>query len=87
LKGTFDVLPIRARWPRLRQVTVRFGNPIQFETGHQKERAETKQFYQQVSRTVIEHIAALGQVPAPKGKDDQAPDTPNRPTTDAHNAE
>jgi 1-acyl-sn-glycerol-3-phosphate acyltransferase len=71
----------------LRQVTVRFGDPIQFETGNQKERAETKQFYQQVSRTVIEHIAALGQVPAPKGKDDLAPDAPNRPTTDAHNAE
>ena len=87
LKGTFDVLPTGARWPRLRQVTVRFGAPIQFETGNQKERAETKQFYQQVSRTVIEHIAALGQVPVPKGKDDLAPETPNRPTADVHNAE
>ena len=87
LKGTFDVLPTGARWPRLRQVTVRFGAPIQFETGKQKEKAETKQFYQQVSRTVIEHIAALGQVPVPKGRVDQAPETPNRPTVDAHNAE
>jgi len=87
LKGTFDVLPMGARWPRLRQITVRFGDPIQFETGKQKERAETKQFYQQVSRTVIEHIAALGQVPVPKGRDDQAPETPNRPTAGAHNAE
>jgi 1-acyl-sn-glycerol-3-phosphate acyltransferase len=68
LKGTFEVLPTGARWPRLRQVTVRFGSPIQFETGKQKERAETKQFYQQVSRTVIEHIAALGQVPVPHGR-------------------
>jgi 1-acyl-sn-glycerol-3-phosphate acyltransferase len=87
LKGTFDVLPIGARWPRLRQVTVRFGAPIQFETGKQKERAETKRFYQQVSRTVIEHIAALGQVPAPKGRDDVASETPDRSTADAHNAE
>ncbi|HEU5093356.1 MAG TPA: lysophospholipid acyltransferase family protein [Nitrospira sp.] len=87
LKGTFDVLPAGARWPRLRQVTVRFGAPIQFETGEQKERAETKQFYQQVSRTVIEHIAALGQVPVPKGRVDLAPETPNRTTVDAHNAE
>jgi 1-acyl-sn-glycerol-3-phosphate acyltransferase len=87
LKGTFEVLPTGARWPRLRQVTVRFGAPIQFETGKQKERAETKQFYQEVSRTVIEHIAALGQVPVPKGKADLAPEPPNRPTADAHNAE
>ena len=87
LKGTFDVLPTGARWPRLRQVTVRFGDPIRFETGKHKEKAETKQFYQQVSRTVIEHIAALGQVPVPRGKDDRATETPNRPTADAHNAE
>jgi 1-acyl-sn-glycerol-3-phosphate acyltransferase len=87
LKGTFEALPIGAHWPRLRQVTVRFGSPIQFETGIQKERAETKQFYQQVSRTVIEHIAALGQVPVPQGRDDLASKTPNRPTADAHNAE
>ena len=87
LKGTFDVLPTGARWPRLRQVTVRFGDPIRFETGPPKERAETKLFYQQVSRTVIEHIAALGQVPVPKGKDDLTQDTPERPTAGAHNAE
>jgi 1-acyl-sn-glycerol-3-phosphate acyltransferase len=87
LKGTFDVLPVGARWPRLRQVTVRFGAPIMFEAGMQKEKAETKQFYQHVSRTVIEQIAALGQVPVPRGKDDSAHETPQRPTVDAHNAE
>lgn len=87
LKGTFDVLPMKARWPRLHQVTVRFGAPILFETGKQTERAETKQFYQQVSRTVIEHIAALGQVPIPKGSDGLASETPNRPNAGAHNAE
>ncbi|HSA85108.1 MAG TPA: lysophospholipid acyltransferase family protein [Nitrospira sp.] len=87
LKGTFDVLPPGACRPRWHQVTVRFGDPIQFETATQKERAETKQFYQEVSRTVIEHIAALGQVPLPKRREDQASETPNRPAADAHNAE
>lgn len=87
LKGTFDVLPTGARWPRWRQVTLRFGAPITFETGERKEKAGTKQFYEQVSRTVIEHIAALGEVPAPKGKDDQAQETLNRPTAGARNAE
>jgi 1-acyl-sn-glycerol-3-phosphate acyltransferase len=87
LKGTFEVLPMGARWPRCRQVTVRFGEPITFEAGKQREKVETKQFYQQVSRTVIEHIAALGQVPVPSGKDDPAHDTSNRPTAGARNAE
>ncbi|OQW33093.1 MAG: hypothetical protein A4E19_07045 [Nitrospira sp. SG-bin1] len=87
LKGTYDVLPPGASWPRWRRVSVRFGDPIRFETEKQQERAATKQFYQLVSRTVIEHIAALGQVPLPKGKDDLARETPSRPTADAHNAE
>lgn len=87
LKGTFDVLPIGARWPRWHQVTVRFGEPLMFETEKQREKAETKQFYQQVSRSVIEQIAALGQVPVPTGKDDRASDASSRPTADAHNAE
>ncbi|MFO0699294.1 MAG: hypothetical protein U0236_08705, partial [Nitrospira sp.] len=76
-----------ASWPRCRPVTVRLGAPITFDTGKQKERAETMQFYQQVSRTVIEHIAALGEVPVPTRKDDMASDSPNRSTADAHNAE
>ncbi|MDH5740225.1 MAG: 1-acyl-sn-glycerol-3-phosphate acyltransferase [Nitrospira sp.] len=87
LKGTFDVLPPGASWPRLHPVTVRFGDPIQFETEKQQERVATKQFYQQVSRTVIEQIAALGQVPVPKGKDSLDAGTLNRQTADAHNAE
>ncbi len=87
LRGTFDVLPPGASWPRRRPVTVRLGAPITFDTGKQKERAETKQFYQLVSRTVIEHIAALGEVPIPTRKDDVASETPSRSTADAHNAE
>lgn len=87
LKGTFDVLPPGASWPRLRPVTVRFGDPIQFETKKQHERTATKQFYQHVSRTVIEQIAALGQVPVPKGKDNLDVGPSNRQAVDAHNAE
>jgi len=87
LKGTFDVLPTGARWPRWRRITVRFGDPITFETGERKEKAETKQFYQQVSRTVIEQIAALGDVPPPAGKEAQAQATPQGPIAGARNAE
>jgi len=87
LKGTFDILPPGASWPRLRPVTVRFGDPIQFNVEKQQERAATKQFYQQVSRTVIEQIAALGQVPIPKGKDNLDVGPSDRQTAEAHNAE
>lgn len=87
LKGTFDVLPTGARWPRWRQITVRFGAPITFEAGERKEKAETKQFYQLVSRTVIEQIAVLGNVPPPAGKEDQPQATPQGPIAGARNAE
>lgn len=87
IKGTFEALPTGARWPRLRRVTVRFGAPLTFETTGHKERAESKRFYEQVSRTVIEHIAVLGEVPAPKGKDNQPQETPEKTTAGARNAE
>jgi 1-acyl-sn-glycerol-3-phosphate acyltransferase len=87
LKGTFDVLPTGAWWPRWRQVTVRFGAPILFETGEKKEKAENKQFYKHVSRTVIEQIAMLGEVQAPKERGDQTQDAPNRVTAGTRNAE
>ncbi|MBD0315160.1 MAG: 1-acyl-sn-glycerol-3-phosphate acyltransferase [Nitrospiraceae bacterium] len=87
LKGTFEALPSGAWWPRFRQVTVRFGGPLTFKTAGQNEKVESKRFYEQVSRTVIEHIAGLGQVPAPKGKDDPSRQTPNSMTAGARNAE
>lgn len=87
LKGTFDVLPTGARWPRFHPVTVRFGAPLSFETGGRKDKVESKRFYEEVSRSVIEHIAALGDVPAPKGKDGASQPTSNRMTADARNAE
>ena len=87
LKGTFDVLPTGARWPRWRQVTVHFGEPIRFEPSERKEKAETKRFYEQVSHTVIEQIAALGEVPSPVGKGTQTLGTPDAPTADTRSAE
>jgi 1-acyl-sn-glycerol-3-phosphate acyltransferase len=86
IKGTFDVLPRGARWPRWRRVTVRFGPPLTFETTGRKEKAENKQFYELVSRTVIEQIAALGEVPPPAGEH-RHQEAPNRPTAGARNAE
>jgi len=66
LKGTFDVLPPGATWPRLRPVTLRFGEPLTFSPPAGE--GETKRFYQQVSQTVIERIAALGEVNSPNGR-------------------
>ncbi|MCS6896925.1 MAG: hypothetical protein NZM29_03045, partial [Nitrospira sp.] len=89
LKGTFEVLPTGAWWPRRRPVTVRFGPPIRFEVGERKEerKAENKQFYELVSRTVIERIAALGDVPSPLEKDGLGRDASRAPIADARNAE
>jgi 1-acyl-sn-glycerol-3-phosphate acyltransferase len=63
LKGTYDVLPSGTRWPRFRSVTVRYGEPITFSRNG--ENGETKQFYQEVSRTVMDRIASLGAVESP----------------------
>ncbi len=63
LEGTFEVLPIGSTWPKLRPVTVRFGEPLSFpRPGDER---GTKEFYQHVSRTVMERIAVLGAVEAP----------------------
>jgi 1-acyl-sn-glycerol-3-phosphate acyltransferase len=63
LKGTFDVLPAGAKRPRFHPVSVSFGEPLSFLTeGH----TETKAFYHEVSRVVMERIAALGGVAPPQ---------------------
>jgi 1-acyl-sn-glycerol-3-phosphate acyltransferase len=63
LKGTFDVLPAGAKRPRFHPVSVSFGAPLSFSWEGNK---ETKQFYQEVSRVVMERIAALGGVAPPQ---------------------
>jgi 1-acyl-sn-glycerol-3-phosphate acyltransferase len=66
LKGTFDVLPAGSKRPRFHPVSVSFGAPLSFAREGNK---ETKQFYQEVSRVVMERIAALGGVAPPHHQD------------------
>jgi 1-acyl-sn-glycerol-3-phosphate acyltransferase len=61
LKGTFDVLPAGAKRPRVHPVSVSFGPPLFFSG----EKTQPKAFYQEVSRVVMERIAALGGVAPP----------------------
>ena len=61
LKGTFDVLPAGAKRPRFHPVSVSYGPPLSFSG----ENTQTKAFYQDVSRIVMERIAALGGVAPP----------------------
>ena len=63
LKGTYDVLPSGALWPRFRPVTVLYGDSLTFPQNG--ESGESKQFYQEVSRTVMDRIASLGTVESP----------------------
>jgi len=67
LKGTHEVLPVRAKWPRFRSVTVTYGDPIAFVPA--RENGEGKKFYQEVSQTVMDRIAALGGVEPPTRHD------------------
>ena len=63
LKGTFEVLPAGAKRPRFHPVSVSFGEPLSFSPAAGD--GETKQFYREVSRTVMERIAELGGVASP----------------------
>lgn len=63
LQGTYDVLPSGTMWPRFRPVTVFYGEALTFS--RIEEGGDTKQFYQKVSRTVMDRIAALGGVEPP----------------------
>jgi 1-acyl-sn-glycerol-3-phosphate acyltransferase len=75
LKGTFEVLPSEAKWPRFHPVTVRFGEPVTFP--RMGSDGENKKFYQEVSQTVMERIAALG----------KAEPSSHRATASTHKAE
>ncbi len=63
LKGTFDVLPPGATWPHFGPVTVIYGDSLVFPRNG--ESGDAKQYYQEVSRTVMDRIAALGAVESP----------------------
>lgn len=68
LGGTHDVLPVGAWWPRLRPIRVRIGEPINFAADAAQ--FAGKQFFQHVSRTVMERIADLGAVARPTSRSD-----------------
>jgi 1-acyl-sn-glycerol-3-phosphate acyltransferase len=63
LKGTYDVLPSGTMWPRFRPVTVFYGEALAFPRN--EEGRDVKQYYQEVSRTVMDRIASLGGVESP----------------------
>jgi len=62
ISGTFNVLPVKAKWPRLFPVAVSFGKPLCFSN---KECINKKQEYEHIGRTVMDHIAKLGGIPSP----------------------
>lgn len=66
IKGAYEALPMGRTWARFRPIQVTFGAPIDFSKD--VERMTGKEFYQHVSRTVMERIAELGRVPQPAGR-------------------
>ncbi|MBI3603593.1 MAG: 1-acyl-sn-glycerol-3-phosphate acyltransferase [Nitrospirae bacterium] len=63
IDGADDALPMGTAWIRCHPVRVTFGTPIDFSAEAQCYAG--KEFYRHVSRTVMERIAELGQVPPP----------------------
>lgn len=63
IAGADEALPMDAAWIRCHPVQVTFGTPIDFSA--EAQRYTGKEFYRHVSRTVMERIAELGQVPPP----------------------
>ncbi|TAJ25656.1 MAG: 1-acyl-sn-glycerol-3-phosphate acyltransferase [Nitrospirae bacterium] len=63
IAGAYEALPVDAARIRCHPVQVTFGKPIDFSA--ETQRYTGKEFYRHVSRTVMERIAELGQVPSP----------------------
>ncbi len=57
ISGTFKVLPMRAKWPRLFPVSVSFGKPIDFP---KNDVTNKKLEYEHIGRAVMEHVAQVG---------------------------
>jgi 1-acyl-sn-glycerol-3-phosphate acyltransferase len=57
ISGTFKVLPMKAKWPRLFPVTVSFGKSIGFP---RCDATNKKQHYEMIGESVMEHIAQVG---------------------------
>ena len=62
ISGTFKVLPMGAKCPRLFPVSVSFGKSISFHKSHMENK---KQEYEKIGRSVMEHIAQVGGMSSP----------------------
>lgn len=67
LAGTYDVLPLGAKWIRLHPIRVIYGVPIDFSAlvREMDSEAKTKELYQRISQEIMDRIAELGGVQAP----------------------
>lgn len=75
IKGTYEALPPGAWVPRFHPVTVIYGAPIDFSA--ELETSKGKELYRRVSQTVMERIAALGNVAAPVARTAGTSDVPD----------
>ena len=57
ISGTFKVLPMNAKWPKLFPVTVSFGKSICFPRSGTPNK---KQVYEKIGQSVMEHVAQIG---------------------------
>ena len=62
ISGTFNVLPMQAKWPKLFPVSVSFGKSIVFPKSDPKDR---KNHFEKIGRSVMEHIAQVGGISPP----------------------
>ncbi len=64
IAGTYEALPMKSWRLRLHPVQVTYGKPIDFSSDAQRYSGK-KELYRHVTRTVMTHIAELGNVPPP----------------------
>jgi 1-acyl-sn-glycerol-3-phosphate acyltransferase len=75
IEGAFQALPSGAKWIRCHPVCVKFGQPIDFSRIAQQ--GKGKEFYRQVSRIVMDRIAAVGGVAPPSKHAGSLPAAPS----------
>jgi 1-acyl-sn-glycerol-3-phosphate acyltransferase len=60
ISGTFEVLPVGAKWLRCRPVRVVFGAPLEFT--QELKRYQGKELYQQINQQVMDRISDLSRM-------------------------
>jgi len=66
ISGTFTVLPVKAKWPRLFPVSVSFGKSVCFP---KRGTTNKKHEYEQIGRSVMSHIAQVRGTSSPPRDD------------------